>query len=116
MSIRITVPYNSSPLRTLDLGDDFLSGMDEGSLVKLMVKQDSDDEDEDALLDLEGTVAVDEDTEEVSVSFQFTPAETAGPAGTWPGQLRVWKDGDDAKPPDDAESVDFEITEAIDLP
>jgi hypothetical protein len=115
MSQTIIVTYDSSPTRVIDLPSDFLAGVDVDSLIKLIVKREMDLPDEDKFFDLEATISLDADSN-VIVTLHFTPAETALPAGTWPGALRVWKDGDDSHEPDDVEAVNLEVEEAIDLP
>ena len=115
MSQQITVAYDSSPSRLLDLPDDFLDGADVSSVVKLMVKRDLDLPDTEAFFDLEAVLALDADGA-LTVTLNFTPAETALPEGTWPGALRIWKDGDDTHEPDDSEAVELEVTAGVDLP
>ncbi len=80
-----------------------------GYTIKFIIKKRLSDEDALAFFDLAASI---EDAGAGVYKLSFTTLHTCLPHGLYKGELRFWS-GSSSLAPDDAELVDFEITEAV---
>lgn len=80
-----------------------------GYTLKLIVKNSLDLPDSRAFFELEAGIV---DSASGKYSFTLTLEHTSMPAGTYPGEIRIWN-GPDTAPPLDAISVDFTVLPAV---
>ncbi len=113
----ITVRENSRPFLTFEMVD-FRNEVDPtlavditGWAFRLVVKNDIDDPDAQALVDLAGVIV---SAPAGTFSFTLTTAHTSLAPGTYVGEIRWWEDGVTTNPPHDAWRVSYTVQKAVD--